>query len=1114
MRRIRSLLMAVSLMIALIVLPHIALSEAAVVSAPLVTNASARNGMVRVYLSSIGSPTSLTITVDGSYTADGAQNVTLNRGDQVTVAFNTSTGQLTMTHNGKSYAMGRELVFRRHATDGNNGLRIAQAKKPTNLYPGDLHLTAISSGGSYKLYPILHVYIEAYLTGVLPYEMGNSAHIEALKAQAVAARTYTLNKMNTRSGYLYDVVDTTSDQVYYGNSSGTANCTAAVNATKGIVVMNGASLTSTYYTASNGGQTESAQNAWGSGSYSYLTIRDDPFDKANAASSKKQTVVCSDFNATAQNSKLKSLIQTKVFSALSAKGISTTGASIKTIDAVTPHTPKYAAPSRLYTKMDFDVTVSTTSGTKTVTVTFDIFTELESPLSMSINSAKNELWSVEQTKVGFTITARRFGHGVGLSQRGAMQMGAMGYTYDQVLGFYYPGCRRVQNTFTHTILGGVKDAPDSIITTPEDPAELTEGACHATVHLSGAGDRLAIRDAATSSGHVLTSVVNGGMVSVLKKGSDWTLVKLGLIVGYVPTSALNIQGEPPQSASASVTRVSKWATVNCTGTLNLRSSSSYNGSVLTTIPSGTVLCVFDVSGEWAHVQYGAVAGYVATSFLRLTDTYPERVVTGEKTTAVVTIPGGSGTVNLRASASSTAKILTTIRHGEPVTVTSSDGSWSNVSWNGCTGWVMDRYLTRAQDAPPTPAPTEPPLPQTTLTPLDFDGITFSVEAIVQTPSGTLNLRAEAKESAEIVIQLPRGASVLVDKRGEIWCGVRYGTLYGFVRSEYLRFPGDPTPPPTGDYATVTTSSGSLNLRSQAKTGSAILTTIPRGTRISVLARGAEWTQVTYGGKTGYVMTKFLTFDGQQPVENQPAENPQPAPEQLFARVTTPSGSLNLRQEPSKNAKVLTTIPQGTQLLVLRDADGWYQTSYNGKTGYVMASFLIIGDAPAPQVTPAPEKTEAAMPAPTSPPTNEPADPPAATASPTPVPEEDAQKTFDLEDAPPQIDVELFDFPAEQPTEATATPPATTTRPTAAPTAQPVFDPTMEDDGEQWEAVVDVTDGTLNVRVWCAKDAPLVCTLEKGQVVEVLEIGREWCHIIDGRNEGYCMTRYLTLRLAE
>ncbi|WP_221936054.1 hypothetical protein, partial [Klebsiella pneumoniae] len=62
----------------------------------------------------------------------------------------------------------------------------------------------------------------------------------------------------------------------------------------------------------------------------------------------------------------------------------------------------------------------------TITETCGIFTELESMLGMGIQSIQNELWSVEKGDGTFVLQARRYGHGMGMSQRGAMYMAKLG----------------------------------------------------------------------------------------------------------------------------------------------------------------------------------------------------------------------------------------------------------------------------------------------------------------------------------------------------------------------------------------------------------------------------------------------------------------------------------------------------------------------------------------------------------------------------------------------------------------------------------------------------------------------------------------------------------------
>ncbi|MFH1512283.1 MAG: SpoIID/LytB domain-containing protein, partial [Bacillota bacterium] len=158
------------------------LSGVSVESAPFSQASASQNGMVRVYLSSLGSPSSISLTISGSYSL--SNGTALSSGETLSVSFSGSTGALTLTRGGASYSMGSVFSLRRHSTTGSNGVKIAQARKPGNLYPGDIEFRAVAQSSGYKLYVIAHIYIEDYLYGVVPYEMGSSAPMEALKAQA------------------------------------------------------------------------------------------------------------------------------------------------------------------------------------------------------------------------------------------------------------------------------------------------------------------------------------------------------------------------------------------------------------------------------------------------------------------------------------------------------------------------------------------------------------------------------------------------------------------------------------------------------------------------------------------------------------------------------------------------------------------------------------------------------------------------------------------------------------------------------------------------------------------------------------------------------------------
>ena len=155
--RLPALFAALLLLIFALSLP--ALADDGVVSGNTVS------GTVRVYLSSLRSLTSVDLTVAGSYSIGGDSAKAIARGTKLTVS--NSGGTLRLSMNGQTQTMGSRFKLRRHQTSGENGVRIAQARYPGSLYPGDVEF--IANGGNVQI--VVHVYMEDYMLGVLPYEM-------------------------------------------------------------------------------------------------------------------------------------------------------------------------------------------------------------------------------------------------------------------------------------------------------------------------------------------------------------------------------------------------------------------------------------------------------------------------------------------------------------------------------------------------------------------------------------------------------------------------------------------------------------------------------------------------------------------------------------------------------------------------------------------------------------------------------------------------------------------------------------------------------------------------------------------------------------------------------
>lgn len=269
-------------------------------------------------------------------------------------------------------------------------------------------------------------------------------------------------------------------------------------------------------------------------------------------------------------------------------------------------------------------------------------------------------------------------------------------------------------------------------------------------------------------------------------------------------------------------------------------------------------------------------------------------------------------------------------------------TWCQVYYNGRYGYVMTKFVQKISSEPtaaPTPAPTAP----------------MGQTAQVNTAKGALNMRD--KIGGAVIAKIPEKAFFIVTEYGATWCKAWYDGKTGYVMTKFVRLTGGsmptptpvPTPEPIIDYARVTTANGGLNLR-DAINGTRIAV-IPQGATVSVHSKGADWCRVSYSGKTGYVMTKFLTFGSAAPTET-----PTPAPEVVisYARVNTVTGGLNLRETP--NGTRIAVIPQNAVIGVITKGADWSRVKYGDKVGYVMTKFLADTTAtPAPS-TPAPGNT--------------------------------------------------------------------------------------------------------------------------------------------------------------
>lgn len=404
---------------------------------------------VRVLLTALNVTNRLDVTLTADYIGESKnQPLFLRKGSQWT--FVVQENSLYLYSDSINLRLHDSLVLRRAGTVG-GWVRTGFGGE----YSGDLHLL-LKNG---QLLPILEIELETYLQGVLPYEMSDSFPLEALKAQAIAARTYAIQSLRPNKDY--DVTDNPSSQVFKADTADYPHCRQAIAETRGVCGYYKNQPAKCYYSASNGGQTELVTSVWETQEdFSYYQSVHDPYDVENPESPVRSFTLQKHYSTAAPEA-LRSLFAEQLRPWLVQQGCEPNAQALQIHDILscTLAQPNPKSPA-VHALLQISASISIRkaqqqSGGITITVLNDSYTKIEEPVSLQIpvfpdaeaafgmdinRGSDNEIWSVTETETAYTLKALRYGHGVGMSQRGAEWMAkAYQKTYRDILHFYYPG---------------------------------------------------------------------------------------------------------------------------------------------------------------------------------------------------------------------------------------------------------------------------------------------------------------------------------------------------------------------------------------------------------------------------------------------------------------------------------------------------------------------------------------------------------------------------------------------------------------------------------------------------------------------------------------------------
>ena len=290
--------------------------------------------------------------------------------------------------------------------------------------------------------------------------MSPSWPLEALKAQAVCARTYALWQTRHYDSYRFDVCGTTDCQVYQGVNLASELSDRAAEETAGIAAMYGGKYAETYYCSANGGASESSENVW-SNPLPYLVGKEDPYERLTSIPDYSYTIQYS-------YAQLTNLLKEKgcsiglVTSAYVSKKTPTGNVAEITFRDSAGKTVVLTKESCRWTldtkSMRFTITGGGSGGswfvngsTSSLTTLSGVYAVTGSGVMTALPGGDTYVITSSGTAplrqpaaapgggAGITITGTGWGHGVGMSQYGAKAMAEQGYTYEDILRFYFTG---------------------------------------------------------------------------------------------------------------------------------------------------------------------------------------------------------------------------------------------------------------------------------------------------------------------------------------------------------------------------------------------------------------------------------------------------------------------------------------------------------------------------------------------------------------------------------------------------------------------------------------------------------------------------------------------------
>ncbi len=288
--------------------------------------------------------------------------------------------------------------------------------------------------------------------------------------------------------------------------------------------------------------------------------------------------------------------------------------------------------------------------------------------------------------------------------------------------------------------------------------------------------------------------------------------------------------------------------------LNVRSNPNTSSSVIGSLKQNTTISIIEMNNGWYKISYNNSTGWVSGEYVNVNNS--------STTTSTGTVNADS--LNVRAGASTSNKIIGSLSNGSKVEILSTSNGWHQIKFNGGTGFVSADFISTNSDSTPPPPPDNS----------DSSNNGSTIISTGKVNADALNVRSGASTSNSIIGSLKSGDKVEILSTSNGWHKIKYNNTQGYVSSDYITISSndnssnpDDSPSHNVDGKIAIVTADALNVRSGAGTNYSVISTVRYGSKLPIISASNGWYNVKVGSTTGYISGDYVSITNEGQTSN-------------------------------------------------------------------------------------------------------------------------------------------------------------------------------------------------------------------------------------------------------